>query len=90
MTANSSPPLMGTVKFKEGVDFQKILNESLNVFFRDALRVALTNPLQAYHFVRTVRWQRKASHIRSSWKQKGIHVPPILIFSITNRCNLHC
>ena len=56
---------MGSVKFKEGFDFQKILNESLNVFFKDALRVALTNPSQAYHFLRTLRWQKKAAQIRS-------------------------
>lgn len=90
MADKSSQPLMGTVKYKESVDFRTILNESLSIFFKDALRVALTNPSQAYHFVRTVRWQKKAADIRSKWRQQGIHVPPILIFSITNRCNLHC
>jgi len=90
MISKTSQPLMGTVKYKESVDFHKILNKSLNVFFKDALRVALTNPSQAYHFLRTVKWQKKAARIRSNWKQHGIHVPPILIFSITNRCNLHC
>ena len=81
---------MGSVKYKEGLDFRKVLNESLNVFFKDALRVALTNPSQTYHFLRTIRWQKKAARIRSKWNQQGINVPPILIFSITNRCNLHC
>lgn len=90
MISKTLQPLMGTVKYKEGIDFHKILNKSLNVFFKDALRVALTNPSQAYYFLRTVRWQKKAARIRSNWKQHGIHVPPILIFSITNRCNLHC
>ncbi len=90
MTGKTSQPLMGTVKYEEGIDFRKVLNEALNVFFKDALRVALTNPSQAYHFLRTIKWQKKAARIRSYWKQQGIHVPPILIFSITNRCNLHC
>jgi len=81
---------MGTVKYKKGSDFRKTLNQSLNVFFKDAVRVAVTNPAQAYHFLKTVRWQRKAARIRSKWEQQGIHVPPIVIFSITNRCNLHC
>ena len=81
---------MGSVKYRDGIDFRKILDESLNIFFKDALRVALTNPSQAYHFFRTVRWQKKAARIRSGWQQRGVHVPPILIFSITNRCNLHC
>lgn len=87
---SKASPLMGTVKYKEGSNFGKVLNESLNVFFRDALRVTFTNPLQAYSFVRTVKWQRKAARLRTDWEQRGIHVPPIMIFSITNRCNLRC
>ncbi|MDH4217352.1 MAG: radical SAM protein [Candidatus Aminicenantes bacterium] len=70
--------------------FRKILNESLKIFFKDALKTTLQNPIQAYYFLRTIRWQKKAARVRSSWEQQGIHVPPIMIFSITNRCNLHC
>lgn len=90
MTADSSQPLMGSVKYEDGLDFRKVLNRSLSVFFKDALRVALTSPSQAYHFLRTIRWQQEATRIRSKWNRQGIHVPPMLIFSITNRCNLHC
>jgi MoaA/NifB/PqqE/SkfB family radical SAM enzyme len=71
-------------------NFRKILNESLKVFFKDALRVTLKNPIQAYYFFRTVKWQKKAARTRLNWEQKGIHVPPIMIYSITNRCNLKC
>ena len=70
------------------VDFRRVLNDSLRVFFKDALWVTLTKPSQAYFFFRTLRWQRKAAQVRSSWAQRDIHVPPIMIFSITNRCNL--
>jgi MoaA/NifB/PqqE/SkfB family radical SAM enzyme len=81
---------MGSVKYKAGTDFGKVLNDSLKIFFKDALRVAVTNPSQAYHFVKTVKWQKNASQLRSNWKKQGIHVPPIMILSITDRCNLHC
>jgi MoaA/NifB/PqqE/SkfB family radical SAM enzyme len=90
MASKTSSPLMGKVKYESGSDFRKVLNESLAVFFKDALRVAVTNPSQAYHFVRTVKRQKKAARVRANWEQQGIHVPPIMIFSITNRCNLHC
>ena len=90
MNTAVSSPLMGSVKYKEGMDFRKVLNRSLRVFFKDALRVALTNHSQAYHFLRTVRWQRAAARVRSRWESQGVHVPPILILSITNKCNLHC
>ncbi len=86
----ASSPLMGTVKYRDGLDFGKVLNRSLTVFFKDALRVAVSNPAQGVHFMRTLNWQRSAARVRSKWERQGIHVPPILIFSITNRCNLHC
>jgi len=54
------------------------------------VRVAVINPAQAYHFLKLVRWRRKAVSLRSKWEQQGVHAPPIIIFSITNRCNLHC
>jgi MoaA/NifB/PqqE/SkfB family radical SAM enzyme len=72
------------------IDFPKLLNDSLRIFFKDALRVTLTNPQQAAFFFRTLRWQKKAAQLRSNWAKQGINVPPIMIFSITNRCNLHC
>ena len=72
------------------LDFQNLLNNSLRIFFKDALRVAFTNPSQAYFFFQTLRRQKKATCIREKWALQGIQVPPIMIFSITDRCNLHC
>ncbi|MCJ7582933.1 MAG: radical SAM protein [Candidatus Aminicenantes bacterium] len=60
------------------------------MFFKDALRVSLKNPAHALFFFRTAKWQKKAAQVRNLQEQEGIHVPPILIFSITNECNLHC
>jgi MoaA/NifB/PqqE/SkfB family radical SAM enzyme len=74
----------------EEISYSRILNESLGIFFKDALRVSLTNPSQARFFYRTVRWQKRAATLRAGLEQQGIHVPPIMIFSITNECNLHC
>jgi len=71
-------------------NYSIILNKSLKVFFKDAVRVTVTNPAQAYFFFRTLKWQRKAAGVRDFWKRQGIHVPPILIFSITDKCNLNC
>ena len=90
MTSKTSPALMGTVKYKKGGNFRKILNQSLNVFFKDALRVTLKDPKQAYYFLQTIKRQQKAARVRAKLEQEGINVPPIMIFSITNRCNLHC
>ena len=50
----------------------------------------MKNPSQAYFFFKTIWWQRRASRIRQNWETKGIHVPPIMVYSITNKCNLQC
>ena len=62
----------------------------MKVFFKDALRIVFSNPSQAAFFLRVLRWQRKAAKIREEWEGLGVHVPPILVFSVTNKCNLHC
>jgi len=35
---------------EDSIDYREILNKSLRVFFKDALRVALKSPWQAYFF----------------------------------------
>lgn len=67
-----------------------VLNKALRVFFGDALRIALKNPAQVLSFFKTINWLRKAAKLRSVWKEQEIQVPPIIIFSITNQCNLKC
>jgi MoaA/NifB/PqqE/SkfB family radical SAM enzyme len=66
------------------------LNKSLKVFFNNAWKITLTRPGQAFYFLQTVQWQRKAAKVRAEMDRQGIQVPPIVIYSITERCNLRC
>jgi MoaA/NifB/PqqE/SkfB family radical SAM enzyme len=84
------PAFMGRNKYDTPGNLLKVLNDSLSVFLKDAVRVAITRPSQAYHFFRIVRWQKQAAKTRANWEEKGVHIPPIIIYSITNRCNLNC
>jgi MoaA/NifB/PqqE/SkfB family radical SAM enzyme len=84
------PAFMGKNKYDTSGNLLKVLNDSLSVFLKDAVRVAITRPSQAYHFFKIVRWQKQAAKIRADWEGKEVHVPPIIIYSITNRCNLNC
>jgi MoaA/NifB/PqqE/SkfB family radical SAM enzyme len=68
----------------------RLLNDSLKIFFKDALKITLKNPSQAWAFLQTINWLRKSAKIRSMWRLGGVHVPPIVLFSITNQCNLEC
>ncbi|MBN1894880.1 radical SAM protein [bacterium] len=54
------------------------------------MAVTLRNPLQAAFFLKTAMRQKKAADRRTDWEKKGVHVPPLLIASITNACNLRC
>ena len=62
------------------------LNRGLRIFFSEFVRVSLRHPAQAVFFARTVWWQMRASRVRAREAREGLHVPPIVIFSITNRC----
>ncbi|MFC1948151.1 radical SAM protein [Chloroflexota bacterium] len=84
------PAFMGRKKYDTSGNLLKVLNDSLNIFLKDAVRVAITRPSQAYHFFKIIRWQKQAAKTRSGWEEKGVHIPPIIIYSITNRCNLNC
>lgn len=42
-------------KTNSELDFGKVLNGTLNVFFKDALRITLTHPRQAAFFMQTLR-----------------------------------
>jgi MoaA/NifB/PqqE/SkfB family radical SAM enzyme len=70
--------------------FRGVLNKSLKIFFKDTVRVTLGNPSQTYFFYKTVQRQQKAARLRKKWERCGIVVPPVLIFSITTKCNLTC
>ncbi len=69
---------------------RNVLNKSLLIFFMNALRITLKNPAQAFSFLKTINWLGKAAHRRKKWKKNGYLVPPILMLSVTNQCNLNC
>jgi MoaA/NifB/PqqE/SkfB family radical SAM enzyme len=77
-------------KMKTNNNYTGLLNKSLGVFFNTAWHITLKRPGQAYFFLKTVQWQRKAAKVRVEMDRQGVHVPPIIIYSITERCNLHC
>ncbi len=82
--------MSSTTKTETDLDFNKILNGTLGVLFKDIVKVALTNPSQSVFFLKTLQWQKKAAKTRAKWESQGIHVPPILVISVTSKCNLHC
>lgn len=66
------------------------LNTSILAFYRNALGTLLASPRLLLRGLRVLFRQRRAAARRRAWQKKGIHVPPFLIISVTNRCNLKC
>lgn len=58
--------------------------------FWNALRISLNDPGLGLYMLNMIMRQNRASNRRSRWEKQGIHVPPFLITSITQRCNLRC
>jgi MoaA/NifB/PqqE/SkfB family radical SAM enzyme len=58
--------------------------------FKYAARAAWKNPKQALFFARIQKAQSRSARLRDRQRELGVQVPPLVIASITSRCNLHC
>ena len=74
----------------EPKDYIERMDNWLNQVFTTALKISFQNPSLALFILRSTLRLHKAARSRRSWERRGIHVPPYLIASITNGCNLHC
>ncbi len=71
-------------------EFLNLMNKGIQQLVSDALKVSLLKPGLAYFIIRSIIWQKKATKRRQEWEEQGVHVPPFMIISVTNRCNLKC
>ena len=59
-------------------------------FFRGALRRSRSDAATTRFLLSICVNQQRAVWRRASWQRKGVQVPPLMIMSITDRCNLNC
>lgn len=74
----------------EDTNYIRLINEAIGNFLKSAWRIAAKDPFMAFFLLQTVERQRKAAQVRMTWQARGIHVPPFMLISITNQCNLKC
>ena len=67
-----------------------LFSRSIEGVLKKTFKFSLKNPTFAFFALRMIRWQKKAARRRFQWVKQGIHVPPLMMASITNRCNLTC
>jgi uncharacterized radical SAM superfamily Fe-S cluster-containing enzyme len=71
-------------------NYIKKFDSNLIRFFRRALVKTSFNWKTTRFLLRTFIDQNQAVKTRTAHAQRGLQVPPMMIISITNRCNLKC
>lgn len=66
------------------------MNNSLKSIFYDALRISWRKPALLVFLAKAVVNQYQAIQKRLAFEKQNLHVPPFMILSITNACNLKC
>ncbi len=66
------------------------LNVFIKKFFQDILTVTFKDTGIDHLILKAIRNQNKALEKRLVWEKQGLHVPPFMFVSVTNRCNLKC
>ncbi len=72
------------------MDYKRTLDNNIIKFFRNLISISFTLPNYLPFTLKTLLSQVKGIRQRRYWKKRGLEVPPVLIASITNRCNLKC
>lgn len=71
-------------------NLEKYLVEGVEETLKSLMTISRGNLRSALFLGRYVRHGKKAMDRRTAAKERGIHVPPFLIASITGECNLNC
>lgn len=71
-------------------NYTPLLDDSILWMIRNAIRISMKKPSMLAFFLKVFLQQKRMAKRRSHWEKQGIHVPPFMIASITNRCNLRC
>ncbi|MGD8719025.1 MAG: radical SAM protein [Candidatus Zixiibacteriota bacterium] len=75
---------------KENRSYIKLFDATIAALFAAGVRTTLRRPRQAAFFTRTLWRQCRAARLRKDWARRGVHVPAVMIVSVTTRCNLNC
>jgi len=71
-------------------NLERYLSDGIEKLVKNALRVTRKSPKQIAFFLRYKSASQKAAKRRNEMERAGMHIPPFLIASITNECNLKC
>lgn len=71
-------------------DIQEYMTKGVERVVSEAIKATLKNLRESAFMLKFAAASRVASKKRKAAEEKGEHIPPFLIASITSKCNLHC
>ena len=70
--------------------YRETFNAAISETLAQAVRIIAAAPALAIPGAAILRHQKKAAAVRKRHEQEGLLVPPVMIVSVTSRCNLAC
>jgi MoaA/NifB/PqqE/SkfB family radical SAM enzyme len=70
--------------------YRETFNATISETLVQAVRIIATEPALAIPGAAILRRQKKAAAVRRQHEREGLLVPPVMIVSVTSRCNLAC
>lgn len=74
----------------EGLNLEEYLSHGIEKIIKDIMKASFNNPEVSAFMVQHMIDSIKARKKRAAAEKENRHIPPFLIASITNICNLHC
>lgn len=75
---------------KEEFNLEHYLSNGVENIVKGALKATLSDPKESIFMAKYALSSKYARKLRTEAAEKGEHIPPFLIASITSQCNLHC
>jgi MoaA/NifB/PqqE/SkfB family radical SAM enzyme len=80
----------GDYSMKSDFNLEEYLSNGVEYIVKGALKASLTNLKEGFFLAKYYFNCKRARRARINHERKGEHIPPFLIGSITNTCNLNC
>ena len=75
---------------KSNNELEKYLSNGIEKIVKGIFKASVTNPKSSLFMMKHMMTSKKSRDKRKNAEIRGEHIPPFLIASITNECNLHC
>jgi len=82
--------MVGIGYMAEVFNLESYLSNGVENIVRGAIKASLSNPKESIFIAKYAMSSKNSRKLRVEAEDRGDHIPPFLIASITSQCNLHC